>query len=156
MKLPPAEAVSRMLTDLLGRSCVARPTAKPGFAEQGLIGVLVNRAGQTKALTFSDRSFTASVGAALALIPRTVADDAAKKGVIPPSLLENHQEIVNIATALFNAVNPDAEHVKLESMVATGPQCPQALRTFLVKPTARLDVEVEITGYSSGKLSLLV
>ncbi|MBX7190735.1 MAG: hypothetical protein K1X94_01675 [Sandaracinaceae bacterium] len=156
MKLPPAEAVSHMLTDLLGRACIARSTAKPGFADQGIIGVLVNRAGETKALTFSDRSFVSLTGAALALIPRTVAEEAVKKGVIPPSILENHQEIINIATTLFNAIHSDAEHLKLGPTVATGPACPQALRTFLVKPAARLDLEVEITGYGTGKLSLLV
>lgn len=156
MKLPPAEAVARMLTDLLGRPCSVKPTAKPGFADQGLIGVLADRSGQMKALTFSDRPFAALSGAALALIPRAVAEEAVRKGVIPESLLENHQEIVNISTALFNVVNADADHLKLKEMLATSPATPQALRTFLIKPAARLDLAVDISGYGTGKLSLLV
>jgi hypothetical protein len=156
MKLPPAEAVARMLTDLLGRPCSVKPTAKPGFADQGLIGVLVDRPGTMRGLTFSDKSFAALSGAALALIPRAVAEEAARKGAVPQSLLENHQEIVNISTALFNAVNADVDHLKLKEMMATAPTTPQAIRTFLVKPAARLDLAVDISGYGVGKLSFLV
>jgi hypothetical protein len=156
MKLPSPAAVGRMLTDLLGRSCGIQPTAKPGFADQGIVGVLVDRAGATRGLTFSDRTFAACSGAALVLVPRAVADEATRKGVIPPSLLENHQEIVNVSTALFNAVNSDADHLKLKETLVTGPATPQAIRTFLIKPTARLDLAVDVTGYGTGKLSLLV
>lgn len=156
MKLPPAEAVARMLSDLLGRPCSVKPAAKPGFADQGIIGVLVDKAGQTRGLTFSDKAFAALSGAALALIPRAVAEEAVKKGVVPQSLLENHQEIINISTALFNAVNVDADHLKLKEAIATSPATPQALRTFLIKPNARLDLAIDISGYGVGKLSLLV
>lgn len=156
MKLPPAEAVARMLGDLLGRPCSVQPTTKPGFAEQGFIGVLVDKSGLTRALTFSDKSFTSLTGAALALIPRAVAEDAIRSGTVPSSLLENHQEIINISTALFNAVNLDAEHVKLSQILATGPAVPQAIRTFLVKPAARMDLAIDIAGYGTGKLCLLV
>lgn len=156
MKLPPVEAVARMLGDLLGRPCSVQPTAKPGFAEQGFIGVLVDKSGTTRALTFSDKAFTSLAGAALALIPRAVADDAIRSGAVPANLRENHQEIINISTALFNAVNTESEHVRLTQLLATGPAVPQAIRTLLVKPAARMDLAIEISGYGTGKLCLLV
>lgn len=156
MKLPPVEAVARMLSDLLGRPCSVQPTTKPGFAEQGFIGVLLDKSGTTRALTFSDKSFAALTGAALALIPRSVADAAVRSGTVPGNLLENHQEIINISTALFNAVNLDTQHVKLGQILATGPAVPQAIRTFLVKPAARMDLAIDIADYGKGKLCLLV
>lgn len=155
MKIPVAEAVSRMLADLLGRACSVKPAAKPGFAEAGLVGVLVDSSEQMRALVFSDRAFAALAGAALSLVPRAVAEEAIKKNVLPENLLENHREIANVSTVLFNAINSDADHVRLKEIVAAGPTCPQAIRALLLKPSARLDLEVDIPGYGKGRLSVL-
>lgn len=155
MKLPAADAVGRMLTDLLGRSATVKPTVKLGFSETGYLGELVDPKGVLRALTFSDRPLASLTGAALALIPRSVAEEAIRKGLVPPNLLENHYEIINIATALFNAVNASDAHVKLMAIHGTGPTLAAPIKAMFSKPTVRLDLIVDIAGYGAGKLSLL-
>lgn len=155
MKLPHAEGFVRLLTDLLGRQVTVKPAPKIGATEPGFVGELVGATGDVLALTFSDRAFAAFVGAALALLPRNVADEAIRKGVVPPNLLENHFEVVNVATSLFNAANTHDAHVVLKTIHAAGPTLPAPLRARWLRPTARVDLVVDVAGYGSGRLTLV-
>jgi len=155
MKLPAAEPVARLLTDLLARQVIVKPTPRPGATDPGYVGQLVLPTGALGALSFSDRPFAAFVGAALALMPRSVAEEAVRKGVLPTGLLENYFEVVNIATALFNGVNDRASHVRLTEIQPTGPTLAAPLRALWLKPTARVDLLVDVAGYGSGKLTFV-
>lgn len=155
MKLPNVGAVEHLLVDLLARPVRCSALTKAAPLPPGLYATFRDDRGAIRALAFSDRPFVALTGAALALIPRGAADDAIRKGVIPPNLLENHAEIVNIASALLNQLNPHADHVRLGAILDQPSALPPEARAMLAKPAARLDLTAEIPGYGSGRFSFL-
>ncbi len=155
VKLPSAPAIASLLTDLLGGRAKVEPGTKLGPNENGFIGELLGPTGALLGLTFSDRAFAASSGAALAMIPRGVAEDAVRKGVVPPNLLENHYEVVNVLTSALNALHPSAQHVKLAKIHPTGPTLPAPIRALWLKPPTRVDFVVELTGYGTSRLTLV-
>jgi hypothetical protein len=156
MKLPTAAEVSALLGDLLGKRVTAKPTAPVKATDLGFAGKLQDPTGSLRGITFSDRAFAAYTGAGLAMIPRNVADDAIKKGQVPANLLENHDEVVNIATALINSANQNVVHVKLGGTVPTGPTMAADVKALMTKPASRADFVVDIDGYGSCKFSFLV
>ena len=156
MKLPTAAEVSTLLGDLLGKRVTAKPATPVKAIDPGYAGRLVDPTGTLRGITFSDRAFAAYSGAGLAMIPRGVADDAIKKGQVPPNLLENHDEVVNIATALINGANQNVVHVKLGGTIPTGPTMAPELKALMTKPAARADFVVDIDGYGSCRLSFLL
>jgi hypothetical protein len=153
VKLPSAADVAKLVSELVGRGVSAR--AMPGTrpTKEGIACVLVDDHGTAVAATFSDRAFAAYVGAALALVPRNVAEDALRKGALPANLLENHAEVVNVATALFNGINP--VHLRLGGGHVQPGTLPAALASLLAKPTTRLDMDVTVDGYGTGRLLLV-
>ncbi len=156
MKLPNVGAVEHLLVDLLARPVRCSSVARPGPFPPGLYSTFVDDKRRVRAIAFSDRTFAAMTGAALALIPRGAAEDAIRKGQIPANLLENHAEIVNVATALVNQLNPHADHVRLGAIHDAPAALAPELRSVLTKPSARLDVEADINGYGCGRFSILV
>lgn len=155
MKLPNVGAVEHLLVDLLARPVKCSLVTKPLPLPPGFYATFRDDTNVIRALAFSDRPFAAFTGAALALIPRGAADDAIRKGVIPPNLLENHSEIVNVASALLNQLNPHTHHVRLGSLHDQPTALPPEARTMLAKPASRLDLAAEISGYGTGRFSFL-
>ena len=91
----------------------------------------------------------AADGAALAMIPKPVAEESITAGELEEGLHENFHEVANIATALVNG--PSVPHLKIRELV-TG--IPDEVRDLMLRAAGRRTYEVLIPDYGEGKLAL--
>jgi hypothetical protein len=154
--LPAGLEVRELVEGLLGRDvdvtlgAKAVDPAEPGGA---IVGVYVDAALTLKALVIVDLSFAAHSGAAIALVPVHAARAAVEGGLLTPALYENAAEILNVAASLFN--HEGAPHVRLYEAYAPRETLPPDVAQWVLAYVRRLDVEIAITGYDSGRMSVL-
>ncbi|MCC6213446.1 MAG: hypothetical protein IT376_01140 [Polyangiaceae bacterium] len=153
MALPQADAVSRLLRDLFGKPVQVKPTAPLAGPTIALLAVYADAQDTTAAVVASDLAFAAFGGAALAMIPRSVAEECVKRKRLDDNLRENFYEVVNIMAATLNS--NDARHHRLVSLVEPA-QAPSDARAVLQKPAKRVDFEVSVPDFGVGRLSMLV
>jgi hypothetical protein len=98
------------------------------------------------------------------MLPASAAKEAITADGLEPGIASNFREVANIATSLFSREHP---HAKLREVVFAPPrgatqgtgsdQVSQAdLAGLLARQEARLDLEVVIPGYDTGRMSILV
>ncbi len=166
--MPAPHTVGNLLSGLLARTVkvnksttpsAARPPARPpapapaAKASQA-VAVYTDDTGSVAALCVCDLSLASHAGAALSLIPAGVAAEAARTGVMPASIAENLYEVANVAASLFNA--DGGPHLKLREVVTTAQALPAALSEVAARASERIDLEVNITGYGQGQMSVLL
>jgi hypothetical protein len=69
-------------------------------------------------------------------------------------MTDNLREVINVAASVFN--QPDAPHIRLETIYMTPaqPPLPEKVVQMLLKPRRRLDLDVTVAGYGGGKMAL--
>ncbi|MFO0554199.1 MAG: hypothetical protein U0271_37815 [Polyangiaceae bacterium] len=145
--LPKLDPLAKLLSSLIGRKVQVAKAAKP-FVWKGpvLVATFIDDEDKLCALAVGDVPFGAHSGAALSMVPPGVATESVRKNVLPPDLLDNAREVLNVATSLFNT--PGARHLRLQEVkVELQPQ------KEIVGSPQRLDVSVDITGYGQGQLT---
>ncbi len=158
--LPDQHAIRRLLSELTGRTLAVAPsgpsapplspTTRPCVA-----AVYARDDGQVAAVMLADLSFAANVGASLTMIPPATADNAVRRGALEEMLRDNFSEIANVAASLFN--RPGAPHVKLCSVLVLPVQPLTAeAKALAQKPSRRIDLDVDVPQYDSGRVALLV
>lgn len=105
---------------------------------------------QPEGLWLSDLPLTASLGAALTLIPAGAAADAAKAGKMTVDLTENAQEVCNIVANCWQL-----KRVRLNGFFAAGTTLPPHVQALVDKPGQRMDMAITVPGYVGGRLILL-
>jgi hypothetical protein len=154
-RLPIQETVRDLLADLFGRACAVTKQSKALAGRSvAVVADYVDDAGSVAALAVADVGFASRVGAALALVPSRVAEDAVKADDVPDNLLENTQEVLNITARLFNGAS--SPHVRLRTVYRTDEPLPEATARLLEACAVRKDYAVSIEGYGDGRLALLV
>lgn len=151
--LPSPDATMRMLADLVGRRVVVTKAPKLPKNDQAAAAAYVDGAGEIRFVAVANVAFLASAGASLALIPVGQVADAIKSGKVPPTILENSFEILNIASVLMNELD-GAVHVKIASLDLAS-SLPDRVRSAIACAAVSVDLEIEISGYPKGRLSLL-
>lgn len=154
--LPVREAVADILGDLLGTQVmIERATNKlsvPG-PQPITVANFSFDSGRLAGVGLSDQRFGAYAGAALAQLPKDIADDAAKQG-LDEDLNEFLYEVLNVVSRLLNSSS--TPHVVLRDMITVpGEQMPGDTRTLVAYPAGRQDYLITIEGYGAGQLSLL-
>lgn len=153
--LPNPKDVRDLYNDLLGRDVevkavnfwAPKPIDWPSAAE------FVDDMGRLQAIVALDLSLAVFTGAAIGLVPAAGAKDMIDEHYPSEMVLGNLYEVLNVLTSIFNtAENP---HVKITTMHKPGASLPTELATALARPAGRLDLEVEIAGYGSGRLALV-
>lgn len=159
--LPAPSAVGCLLSGLLARSIkVNRSTPPAGNSIAPLekatqaVAIYTNDDGGVAAVCVYDMPLASSTGAALSMIPQGVADEAVRRGVMPESVAENLYEVANVSASLFNA--DGGPHLKLKEVVPSTAALPAPVKELVAKAPERIDLDVCIAGYSSGRMSLLV
>ena len=154
--LPVTKEIKDLLTDLLGREVTVSPDKPfaPGPKAPGSVAVYVDDALRVTALIACDLSLSAYAGAAIGLIPVTATEEAIEGAALSETLSENLYEVLNIAASLFNA--PGAEHLRLYDMHPAGGELPAAVRVQTLTLGRREDLAVDIAGYGSGRLSVVL
>lgn len=155
--LPAALEVRELFEGLLGRDIAAEvgtapvDPIKPGGA---IVAAYVDDMLGLKALVLMDLALAARSGAAIALLPSASAESVVESGLITPVLYDNAAEILNIMASLFNLEG--APHVRLYEAYAPRETLPADIQKWTMAYVPRLDMELDITGYGAGTISLLI
>lgn len=121
-------------------------------ASTSFVGVYVADDGAPVALCACNFDFAAHAGAALSILPPNVAKEAIKSKALPPAMLENLRELMNICTRLV--IKEGSPHVRLHE-VHPARALPAPAAAIVGAAKGRADFEVGIGKYGSGVLSLM-
>lgn len=155
--LPAALEVRELLEGLLGRDVdgkVGAPPVNPGEPPGAVTGIYVDDQLKLRALMLVDVPLACYVGAAIALIPARTAAASAEQDMIAPDLFDNTCEVLNVAASLFNV--DGAAHLRLYQTYAPREHLPADVQRWVLAYVQRLDVELEVAGYGTGRASVLV
>jgi hypothetical protein len=154
--LPTVMDVRELLEGLLGRdveteltSVGADPRKHPG----AMVGAYVDNTLQLRAIVVVDMALSAALGAAIGLMGARLAEDVVRSELLSPALYDNAAEILNVAASLFNAEG--APHVRLHEAYAPREIIPSDVDTRLRGMARRVDIDVTVSGYGAGRMSVL-
>src|SRR5690606_21778551 len=103
--VPAAKDVRDLLETLLGRDVEVRTGADkvaPVLHGGAAIGIYTDATTRLAAIVAMDVAAAATIGACIGLVPPGAAQDAVESQVLPPSLMDNAAEVLNIMRSLFN------------------------------------------------------
>ncbi|HEV7755049.1 MAG TPA: hypothetical protein VGO94_04240 [Mycobacteriales bacterium] len=154
--LPHPKEVRDMLSDMLGRDVTVAPcdAFTPNVTDKHAAAVYVDDQGQVAVLAALDLPLAAWVGASIGLVPAGGAQDQVEDGELSQGVRDNLYEVLNIFSALFN--KPGTPHLKIQSMYPPGEAPPLDLGVMLKSLGMRLDLEVTVAGYGSGKIAVVL
>lgn len=153
--IPKPEVIVNLLNDLLGLAVTVKsgPPLDTSPSASLLIGAFAAPDKTVRLLCLSDYNLAAQAGAALSMIPAGVAKDSAKSGVLPDNIFDNFREVLNVMNGALNRAR--TVRLALHNVFLSAKDAPQEVAAIMAKPTARLDLEIAIAGYGSGRLALL-
>jgi hypothetical protein len=153
--LPDRKDIKDLFEGLLGRD-IAVTDGQPvdiGIPKP-VIASYVDDSERLRAVAVMSFGLAARSGAALALVPRGAAEAAEEDRLLPDNLFDNASEICNVLAAPFG--DAMGTHLRLSSSYAPSSPVPAHLLGVASQLAAREDVDLEITGYGTGTLSLVV
>lgn len=155
--LPIQEAVRDLLSDLVGTGVAVDKTSPLIFDEEdtkGVISEYIDDDNVLVALCLADGPFACYCGAALSMIPAAAANESIKRNELPENLLDNYAEVVNIMSRLVNSST--STHLRLGKVYVVPGDLPEVVANAVASPSMRRDFVATISGYGSGKVSLLL
>ncbi|GAB3860807.1 hypothetical protein GCM10028801_24020 [Nocardioides maradonensis] len=154
--LPQPKQLRDLLTDLLDREVTLSPAGPyaPGPDTPASVAVYVDDSLRISAAIVCDLPFSAYAGAALGLVPPGAAADAVADGKLDDNLRDNLYEVLNIAASVFNV--PGADHLRLHDLHPAGPPLAPQVRLHALTLGRRADLAVDVAGYGSGLLSVIL
>ena len=154
--LPAAKDVRDMLTGLVGKPVAVSPggPVTPEPLRPVTVAIYTAPDMSVNALCVMDLGASAYTAGALALLPPGGCQDSVEEDKeLSPMQLEALHEVVNVLAALFNT--PGAPHSRLDKLVPDGGDVPGDVAGMLAGFN-RLDLRIEVPGYGTGALSLVV
>src|SRR3546814_15309169 len=97
-----------------------------------------------------DAPFTLRCGAALAMVPLPVVEEALRRDELPESLVENVREVANILARLLNS--PRTPHLRLHALHPLPTELTPAVEALLGSPNFRRHFPLPPQGYGTGLL----
>lgn len=153
--VPIQEDIRDLLMDLLGRGA-AVDKVTPLVLEEDQSGVIAEYRtddGSVGAVCLVDAEFAIRTAGALTMVPPAAVADTLRRGDLSDAL-ENFGEIVNILAQLLNS--PKTSHLRLAGVHVIPGDLPDGVSSLVARPQFRRDFAVQIDGYGSGRISLLV
>jgi len=154
MSLPNPKDVRDLFEDLLNRPVtvnIADPL-KDADVKRTMVNLYVDDALKLAAVIGLELPLAAYTGAALGLIPAGGAQDCVEGGTLTAMIAENVTEAANIMASLLNG--PGKRHVRMYQRFLPGEAPPPDATGYLLALGRRLDLDIEVTGYGSGRLSV--
>lgn len=153
-KMPSPESVRDFFGDLLGKGVSADKRAEVALDDEDdprvwVSGVFVEDDGTVGGACIVDIALASYAGAALAMIPKAVAEESIRDGALAAPLDENFYEVANILTALLNG--PAFPHLKIRDLV---PGVPDDVRGLVTVANGRRTFDLNITDYGPGLLAM--
>jgi hypothetical protein len=153
--MPHPKTVRDLLIDLLGRRVevhVSEPYGPPASAP-ATFAVYVGDHLRTAAVAAVDLRLSATLGAAVALIPPGGVETAIEEETLSRTLIANLRGVLAACAGLLNA--PGRAHVTLHAVYPPGSMAPSDVPVFAQTRGGRLDLTVSIGGYGEGRLSFV-
>ena len=152
--MPSAEDVGSLLGDLVGRTVTAE-ASRPRLRrlQQLAIATYATVEHDLVAACLCDLAVAANLGASLAMVPATIANQSLSTGTLSSELLENCTEVLNVASRWVNAEG--SPRLILGRLVAPRDEVPEDVLHLLEHVGVRVDFHVEIDGYGGGMLSVV-
>ena len=151
--LPNPKHVRDLLESLFGKDVTVSPGDPVSLNAKAAVAVYVDPTMATTALCLLDIRLAAWLAGALALLPKGGLEDAIEEGELSQTHLEAVYEVVNIAASMFNGAG--VNHSKLYKLYAPGEPLPGDIAGLAVAFN-RIDLAVDVAGYGSGALSIVM
>jgi hypothetical protein len=154
--LPASKDVKDLLEDLLGRTVSVRQGDPVRAADllRTHLSLYVDDVLHLAAVVGLDLPLAVSCGAALGLLPARAAQDSIDDGQLTPALAENVGEV---CTALNELISHGSQTpVRLYETFLPGQPLPADAAGHLMALGRRLDLQVDVSGYSSGRFSVVL
>jgi hypothetical protein len=151
--LPNPKDVRDLLEGLVGKDITVGPGEPISLNDKPAVAVYVDPQLHTTALCLVDVPLAAWCAGAFALLPKGGLEDAIDDGELSEMHLEVLYEVVNVTAALFNGAG--VTHSKLYKLYAPGEALPGDL-AGLAAAFNRIDLSVEVAGYGSGAMSIVM
>ena len=153
--LPEVSDVADILGVLLGKTVNAKKIPPAAPADPWAAVAAYKSAEGTVAVCRCDLPMAVFAGAGLSMIPSSRAEECVRTKDVDGTLLENLQEVMNVASRFFN--RSGGAHLKLDAVrvVPTTP-LPADVQAILTHAGHRLDLEIGIQDYGKGRMTLLV
>ncbi len=148
---PSLNEIAKTLTLLLGKD-VSVAAGTPITTSPKIAGAYIDPQGQLGALGLVDLPLASYSGAALTMIPCNMATTNINAGKLSDEIRDNLQEVFNVMVAFFN--QGDVPHIRFSEMHITPPALPGDIDALLGGAVQHADLDVDISGYGGGKLSL--
>lgn len=153
-RVPKDRETLGVLSMLYGDGLVVKKAeSEPEIDSDALVGLYVDKEGKTVAACSCDVKFAAFGGAALSMMPKGGAEDAAESGDLSPVMQENVYEVMNICSRLL--MDDSTPHLKLTDMYKGVSELPGESVEVLKNAEAGVKFEVEIPNYGKGHLSIV-
>jgi len=154
--LPSTKEIRDLLTELLDREIQVAPSSPlaPTGKTPCTVAVYVDDTLQVTSVIAFDLALSAHAGAAIGLVPVAGAQAAIEDGILTDTLRDNVYEVLNIAASLFN--KDGATHVRLYDAHHIGNPLPGDVLARALTLGRREDLAVEVGGYGSGRLSVVL
>jgi hypothetical protein len=152
---PKVTQLTSWMSDLTGRNVSANDARQKLSVNggAGYIATYTDSASNIVGLCRCDIAGAASLGAALSLVPPARVEESVRDGRLDELLLENFAEICNVMGRAF--AGSGAPSVTLGKIFHT----PVAANDAGVEPEqdgkARLDLNIDVTGYTKGEMTLI-
>ena len=153
-RMPAPEVVRDFFGDLIGKGVSVDKRDEIDLDDDDdervwMSGVFVEDDGTVGGAIVADLALASYGGAALAMVPKPVADESIKDGELSEGLAENFYEVANILTAMLNG--PSVPHLKIRELV---PGVPDDVRDLIIRAAGRRSFDLTITDYGPGVLAL--
>ena len=146
--------VKAMLAMLLGDNLEVKPAPGALDTSKGLYALYVDDTDAPVAACVCDPAFAAYAGGALSMLPPGGAEDAAKSGELSDVMVDNTYEVMNICSRLL--MTDSTPHLRLQKLYKDMGEIPEGGRSVVTKPSKRVDFDLKVPRYGSGRLSLLL
>jgi hypothetical protein len=154
-RLPIPEDIRDFLGDLLGVAVAVDKRAVTGGgalpADRCWVsGRYIDDDDRLVGACIADLPLATSAGAALAMMPATVAADGVNVGRLEGALRDNFHEVVSVVSAMLNVLSDP--HLRLAELVDG---VPDDVAELLQRATAHKHYDVTIVGQTGGTLALV-
>jgi hypothetical protein len=152
--IPDPKALRDLLEGLLGRDVVVTPAdpLRAGDLPHTAVALYVDDKMKLSAVAGLDLPLAANVGAAIGLVPPGGAKACIEDNELSPMIAENFTEVCNVLTTLLN--REGAAHLRLHQVFLPGQNAPDDAASRLLALGSRLDLDITVAGYGSGRFSL--
>jgi hypothetical protein len=154
--LPKPTDVVNMLGMLLAAEIKAQEQKKrSAIAPPAAVAIYIAEDETIAALSLCDLAGANYLGAALSLLPPAVVSEGVKTKTVSDAVLENLREVLNVCVSLYT--HPQSRRLRLRDLILTASTpLPAEVTTALRQPAARLDLEIDVSRYGRGHLTLVV